>query len=442
MKNKKNIILTAAILIAVALISACGKKEEYRLIKIDEITGDVEIKRATTDKELSGRPGMLLVNLDKVCVEDNSELLLLVDSDKHLYTDEKTVFELQASGSSEDGKININILEGSTLISIDNKLPQNSSFSIETPNALLAVRGTVFKVTYDKDTNVTSLEVTEGVVSVEYKDGRDSKEVGAGSSIKISDDGDDFYDGDFMSDEDVADEKNIDLSNLSPSEATAKRLDLYEETFNNLSTFLLDNVSFASKDINEPMTTEALVDELSSINLYYCDYDLDDENEIILIYYGQRRRGDNIVFFDIKNLNEGVYVFDTYEAAEDDDEYDNNDYEIVNKAGAWSFGNIFLSDDGVMLYTQACDGTQCLYKLNASSYINYELITTYDPYDEEEYWEIYDEEWGNGETKKSMTAYYLDILGIEVEDYDNYIRGSLRDISGWFKSLRNYEKYY
>ena len=112
--------------------------------------------------------GMQLISQDNVQVGQESFLELLADSDKHIAAEENTGFVLKSSGTSDSGNITIELLYGKALFTIDNKLNENSSFKVTTPNAVMSVRGTRFSVWYDVTTGQTVIEVFEGIVEAEY----------------------------------------------------------------------------------------------------------------------------------------------------------------------------------------------------------------------------------------------------------------------------------
>ncbi|MBO7340006.1 MAG: FecR domain-containing protein, partial [Lachnospiraceae bacterium] len=66
------------------------------------------------------------------------------------------------------------------------KLSENSEFEVTTPNASCSVRGTTFSVSYDPDTETTTVKVTEGVVKV--KGGGDNVRLGAGDEAIVTED--------------------------------------------------------------------------------------------------------------------------------------------------------------------------------------------------------------------------------------------------------------
>lgn len=157
------VLLAAAAVIAVLMLS---HKDAYRLVKVNSYEGEVSVSRED-DGELSAFEGMKLVTEDRVDVAEESFLELLADEDKHICAEENTGFVLNASGTSESGKITIELLYGKSLFTIDNKLNEDSFFEVKTPNATLSVRGTSFSVEYNRETGETTVEVFEGKVLAE-----------------------------------------------------------------------------------------------------------------------------------------------------------------------------------------------------------------------------------------------------------------------------------
>ncbi len=168
-------------LVVVVMNLFSGKEEEYRVIKIAEHNGEIVLAR--DDKEIqvdeeNSFSGMNLKSEDSVTTKDEAHMVLLVDSDKHIYADENTCFSIIAAGDTENGNIKINLEYGAALCEIDNKLPEGAVFEVETPNATAAVRGTTFGVYYDAEKNETKVEVSKGAVEVKTASGTEFIEVG------------------------------------------------------------------------------------------------------------------------------------------------------------------------------------------------------------------------------------------------------------------------
>ncbi len=154
-------VLVIAAVVGVLLLLSGG----HRVIKIEDYKGDVELERDGDEVDIF--EGIKLRSEDEITTGERSQAELLCDDDKHILARENTCFTIISKGNKKEGKLEIELLYGATLIDIENKLPDDYDFEVSTPNACLSVRGTTFEAMYDPDTNTTTLNVTEGKVKVE-----------------------------------------------------------------------------------------------------------------------------------------------------------------------------------------------------------------------------------------------------------------------------------
>lgn len=129
--------------VAVAVILNLGGETAFRNIKVIDKVGTVEVYRESVEDSLEAYVDMNLESGDEVQVGEASELDLKLDDDKYVYVEENTQMSLKAEGDSQDSKTQIYLSEGATLHKLDNKLSDGSSYEIETPNATMAIRGTI-----------------------------------------------------------------------------------------------------------------------------------------------------------------------------------------------------------------------------------------------------------------------------------------------------------
>ncbi|MBQ5320157.1 MAG: FecR domain-containing protein [Oscillospiraceae bacterium] len=163
-------VAVAGTVAAVIIIS--GAPEAFRLLKIFEMTGTSVVTRADTGA-MDAYEGMNLESGDIIEVGDESSMRLSLDGNKYLSLDPKTVLELIAEGTEEDSLTSINLRSGGTLNEITEPLSDNSSYSVNTPKATMAVRGTSFYVSVrvlDDGTYITDLSVFHGNVEVQLID--------------------------------------------------------------------------------------------------------------------------------------------------------------------------------------------------------------------------------------------------------------------------------
>ena len=152
LKVKIIIACSAAFVIsgAVAAGIILTKEDTYRVLKVFEMTGSSVITREGTG-DIDAYIGMNLESGDTVTVSSGSTLRLALDSDKYLMLDSDTVLELIASGTAADSRTAINLKQGTILNEITTPLSANSSYEVSAPKATMAVRGTSFTVSVDKD---------------------------------------------------------------------------------------------------------------------------------------------------------------------------------------------------------------------------------------------------------------------------------------------------
>lgn len=162
------IVLLAIVVIVAVVMLIIKLTHMYRFVKIEEYEGEVSLERKDNDEEIF--EGITLIPEDQVTTGDDGFVELLVDTDKHIGASENTRFTINAVGNERKGSVSIELDYGTALFTIDNKLEDDDSFKVRTPNATLSVRGTIFKVMYDKERDLTYVEVIEGRVWVSGKD--------------------------------------------------------------------------------------------------------------------------------------------------------------------------------------------------------------------------------------------------------------------------------
>ena len=184
----------AVVILAVVVILLLNRKEAvYRIIKVFELDGKSTVTRQDIG-DLDAYDNMVLESGDQVYV-DTGSLTLKMDEDKYVYAEEKTRFQLEAAGTSENSKTRIRLEEGILTNEIQNKLSDESSYEVNTPNSTMSVRGTIYMVDVyeENDIRYTKVSVFEGAVATKliYADGSVSdqeKLVEKGKEVLIYDD--------------------------------------------------------------------------------------------------------------------------------------------------------------------------------------------------------------------------------------------------------------
>ncbi len=185
MKNKKLLVLIGAValvVIAAVVTILMVINKGHRVIKVESFSGNVALERDESEKDIF--KNMNLKTQDVITTGADGLIGLLVDDDKNIAAVENTCFTIVSKGNEKKGSLKIELKYGTSLIEIKNKLPEGSTFEVETSNASLSVKGTIFEVTYTPDTQTTVLKVTKGCVQADTKTKSDKVNAGETAIIK------------------------------------------------------------------------------------------------------------------------------------------------------------------------------------------------------------------------------------------------------------------
>ena len=176
--NKNSACIISVMLLIVAMfcgmLSGCGKEEGYRVIQVYEVNGKATIAREKVGN-MDAYEKLNLVSGDWLSVLKESYMRLKMDEDKYMLVEEESELSIFATGSDKNSKTDIQLEKGSITVEVQNKLGNEESFEVTTPNAVMAVRGTVFHISADIDENgepITKVAIFEGAVTVQKIDER------------------------------------------------------------------------------------------------------------------------------------------------------------------------------------------------------------------------------------------------------------------------------
>lgn len=198
MSYKKIIICVCAVVavIAVALVVLLSKKEEaFRSIMVYDVEGSAVIERETVGS-MDAAENLYLESGDRVSVASDSSMRMKLDDDKYVMAEADTIFSVEAEGTDADSKTKISLEQGAITNEIQHPLSEGSQYETSTPNSVMAVRGTIYRVELYVDENGdqnTKLCCFQGKVGTKpiLADGTYGEEimVPAGSEVTVYKDG-------------------------------------------------------------------------------------------------------------------------------------------------------------------------------------------------------------------------------------------------------------
>lgn len=147
--NKKKFIkillCTVAILIAAGIaVTSFSKEEGYRMITVFEVSGTVGVVKDGIEYE--AYPGMHLQEGHVIVTSEDSYARLVLDDDKYVKVEPGSRLEFETLGLLGTKKTRLKLDRGAITSEIVNPLGVDEEYVVNTPNAVLAVRGTFFRV--------------------------------------------------------------------------------------------------------------------------------------------------------------------------------------------------------------------------------------------------------------------------------------------------------
>lgn len=198
MSYKKLIIgaCAAMVVIIVAAIALLSNKEEtFRSILVYDVEGNAVIERETVGA-MDAAENLYLESGDRVSVAADSSMRMKLDDDKYVMAEADTVFSVEAEGTEADSRTKICLEQGAITNEIQHPLSEGSQYETSTPNSVMAVRGTIYRVELYADENGgqnTKLCCFQGKVGAKpiLPDGTYGEEilVPAGSELTVFEDG-------------------------------------------------------------------------------------------------------------------------------------------------------------------------------------------------------------------------------------------------------------
>ncbi len=153
----------SVILLVIGFSISLNAKANINYGKIKFLMGQVDIKRSDGVIFQAKINTKVFVG-DKIITGAHSAAQLLLQKGTQIRIAKNSVFELKQNDISQDQEsTTLSVKAGKIWVKIKDRLGRKDSFTVETPTAVVGVRGTIFVVQQDGDN--TSLYVAKGVVN-------------------------------------------------------------------------------------------------------------------------------------------------------------------------------------------------------------------------------------------------------------------------------------
>ncbi len=191
MGKKGLLIVLAAVLVlciigGVLLFGRGGEEEPtFRSAKVLSVTGQAQLLR--DGEEMSVYEGLLLRTSDQITTGADGRVDLQLDTDKYVVLEADTQVCFRLEGSPEAGLIRLEQTSGTVHHKIENPLAQEDGYEVQTPESVMAVRGTEFTTTRltTAEGGQTQTQVRKGRVDMTLPGG-EKRTLGAGENATAS----------------------------------------------------------------------------------------------------------------------------------------------------------------------------------------------------------------------------------------------------------------
>ncbi len=196
--NKKIVICAcaaAAVAIVTVIALLANREETFRSIMVYDVEGSAVIERESVGA-MDAAENLYLESGDRVSVATDSSMRMKLDDDKYVMAEADTVFAVEAAGTDADSETKISLEQGAITNEIQHPLSEGSRYETSTPNSVMAVRGTIYRVELyvdengDQNTKLCCFQGKVGATPI-FPDGAYGEEVmvPAGSELIIYQDG-------------------------------------------------------------------------------------------------------------------------------------------------------------------------------------------------------------------------------------------------------------
>ncbi|MCD8326508.1 MAG: FecR domain-containing protein [Lachnospiraceae bacterium] len=145
------------------------REESYRNVSVLETEGTAALERNEVEMPIYAQ--LVIQSEDKITTGDDGLVSLMLDDDKYAIVEESSEVIFELAGKKNNGSIRISLNAGSIYNDIENPLGEDDSYEIVTPDGVMAVRGTKFRVSIvraeDGSYRATIITVFDGKVYVQ-----------------------------------------------------------------------------------------------------------------------------------------------------------------------------------------------------------------------------------------------------------------------------------
>jgi hypothetical protein len=172
-KRNLSIIVVATLLlsfISTAIVTPAQGKSK-RVAVITELKGSATVKSAGGSREYDAYPDMGLNQGDYITTESNSSVKVVIkDRNDEFTIGSNAVVSISIlADKGKDKKSKLKLLSGSVWSNV-NKLSGGDDYEVETPTAVMAVRGTKVLTNVNSETGETYVAVAAGTVAAKTND--------------------------------------------------------------------------------------------------------------------------------------------------------------------------------------------------------------------------------------------------------------------------------
>lgn len=170
-------LVSILMILAIAiLLSLYFGGEVSRDLIITDIQGSALITRE--NRIVTATKNAHLKSGDIIDTDKDSTVRISFDDDKYILVEPCSSVYIYYTEIASKGDVSVNLSKGAVVCQINNKLKNNSSFKVKTPNSSINVTGTVFRTEFDyvseylgyKNVMITRIQNFEGSVNLQLYD--------------------------------------------------------------------------------------------------------------------------------------------------------------------------------------------------------------------------------------------------------------------------------